>query len=108
MTPADRAKAEKLFRMLQSPNENERSVANRKLIELLAKYNMTISDLIAQGLDGGTPQSPKASTQSSAPRPPPPPPRPPPISIPQHHIELLVKYLVAGFETDWAIDLRPN
>jgi hypothetical protein len=41
MTPADKAKAKKLFAMLQSSNENEVLVATRRLKELLGKHGMT-------------------------------------------------------------------
>jgi Hsp70 protein len=109
MTPADKAKAKKLFAMLSSSNENERRVANTKLIELLAKYKMTITDLVAGDVDwdAPSPKKSKAKAQSSAP-PPPPPPQPPPIKIPQQHIDLLAEFLAAEYQETWGTDLRQD
>jgi hypothetical protein len=76
MTPADKAKAKKLFAMLQSSNENEVLVATRRLKDLLGKYGMTISDLVAGKVDwdAAPPKKAKAQKSSSPPLPTPPPP----------------------------------
>jgi hypothetical protein len=76
MTPADKAKAKKLFAMLQSSNENEVLAATRRLKELLGKYGMTINDLVAGDVDWNAAPSKKAKAQKSSSQPPPP-------SIPQ-------------------------
>jgi hypothetical protein len=108
MTPTDKARAKKLFAMLQSSYEAEVLTATRKLKELLAEYNMTINDLVAGNVDWDAPPpgNNQAGTQANASPSPPPP--PPPPSIPQQHIELLVEYLAAGFERDCGINLRQN
>jgi hypothetical protein len=51
MTRADKARAKKLFAMLQSPYESEVLAATCKLKELLAEHGMTINDLVAGNVD---------------------------------------------------------
>jgi hypothetical protein len=66
MTPADKAKAKKLFAMLQSSNENEVLAATRRLKELLGKYGMTINDLVAGNVDWDAARPKKAKAQKSS------------------------------------------
>jgi hypothetical protein len=70
MTSADKAKAKKLFAMLQSSNENEVLAATRRLKELLGKYRMTINDLVAGNVDWDTAPPKKAKAQKSSSPPP--------------------------------------
>jgi hypothetical protein len=108
MTPAERAKAKKLFAMLQSPYESEVLIATRKLKELLAEHGMTINDLVAGNVDWDAPtRDNQAGTQTQSPPPPPSGPPPPPRP-PDRHIDLVANYLAGEFQAQYDIDLHDN